>query len=555
MNKARWLWAAGTVLLASQAAAVGENVTSPDHDDHTEPPPIIRETTPSACLDGVSGGFPCKNVEMLSRITPEDAGAFAALDNWGWKDPDTGRYYALMGLNNGVGFVDITDPEAPLFLGNLPSAQPDGVPTSSGWRDLKTYQSHVFVVADGIEDHGMQVFDLTRLRGVTTPQEFEANAWYRMVGPAHNIAINEATGYAYLVGSNTCAGGLHMVDISDPAAPANGRCFTGDGYTHDAQCVIYSGPDTEHQGREICFASNEDTVSIIDVTDKNQPFMIRKVSYPDFGYVHQGWLSEDQEFFVVGDEFDELNNGINARTIVLDVRNLEAADYAGAHFSPVGSIDHNLYLKDNHVYQANYRAGLRILRANDLATGDLSEVAYFDTSPESDARAFGGAWNAYPFLDNGVLLVNDTNNGLFMLRAALPQAANQPIDGRLSGVWVTDGLEDQGINLFVGENIFGPVLYFTWFIYENGQPSWLTGSTSFEAGMDMVEVTVQRLEGLDFLSPGVDRAERTDIGTVKFHAHSCAELHVTYNLGEALGSGEMNMSSILGVEGRECGVD
>ena len=87
----------------------------------------------------------------------------------------------------------------------------------------------------------MQVFDLKQLLTidpVDMPVEFSNTAHYNGFGNSHNIVINEDTGFAYGVGTNTFSGGLHFVDISDPANPTAAGGFNGDGYTHDAQCVV-----------------------------------------------------------------------------------------------------------------------------------------------------------------------------------------------------------------------------------------------------------------------------------------------------------------------------
>ena len=45
------------------------------------------------------------------------------------------------------------------------------------WRDIKVFDDHAFIVADGAGQHGMQVFDLTKLRDVTgEPVIFEQDA-------------------------------------------------------------------------------------------------------------------------------------------------------------------------------------------------------------------------------------------------------------------------------------------------------------------------------------------------------------------------------------------
>ena len=197
-------------------------------------------------------------------------------DNWGWQDPATGRQYALVGMTDRASFVDMSDPLNPRVVGILPMPE---TANGSAWRDIKTYENHAFIVSDGAGAHGMQVFDLTRLRDVTgDPVVFEADAHYTQIASAHNIVINEDTGFAFSVGSSsggeTCGGGLHIIDVREPKNPTFAGCFSdpqtgraSTGYTHDAQCVTYSGPDADYQGREICFGANETALSIADVTD------------------------------------------------------------------------------------------------------------------------------------------------------------------------------------------------------------------------------------------------------------------------------------------------
>ena len=126
-----------------------------------------------------------------------------------------------MGRSNGTAFIDISDPTRPVYLGSLrktPGSQ------ATTWRDLKVFDNHAFVVADGAGQHGMQVFDLTRLRDVgEVPEAFLPDALYERIASAHNIAINESTGIAYALGSGyggeTCGGGLHMIGSNVPTVP------------------------------------------------------------------------------------------------------------------------------------------------------------------------------------------------------------------------------------------------------------------------------------------------------------------------------------------------
>jgi len=260
---------------------------------------------------------------------------------------------------------------------------------------------------------------------------FTADHVYRGGGfqDTHNIVINPDSHFAYLVGGNTCNGGLHMVNISSPLTPAFAGCFSADGYTHDAQCLIYNGPDQDYQGRELCFASNEDTVTVVDVTVKNNPTQLSRTGYSGSQYTHQGWLSEDQRFFLIDDELDEIFDGVNTRTMVMDFRDIDQPVFRGFHESDGASIDHNQYIVGRHTFQANYTRGLRILELGNLKEPEMKEVAFFDTYPESDGSGFPGAWNVYPFFDNGIVIVSDVNRGVFILQPNLPEVDLIFIDG------------------------------------------------------------------------------------------------------------------------------
>jgi choice-of-anchor B domain-containing protein len=290
------------------------------------------------------------------------------------------------------------------------------------WRDIKVHDDHAYIVSEARE-HGLQVFDLTRLRGLDrkqAPVTFTETAHYTAFGRAHNIAINEDSATAFVVGAREdtkeCAGGLHMVDLGDPAAPTFSGCFAADGYTHDVQCVDYAGPDTRFVGREICFASNEDTLTIVDVTAKSAPTMLSRVGYDGSAYSHQGWLTEDGRHFLMGDELDEIRFGGGTKTLIWDVEDLTAPVRYAVYTNDTTAIDHNLFVKGDRVFQSNYRSGVRILDSSDVAAGELSEVGWLDTWPEDDDTAFShGTWSNYPYFDNGLVAVHGYD-GLFLVR-------------------------------------------------------------------------------------------------------------------------------------------
>ena len=373
-----------------------------------------------SCVGGIAAGtYPCSNVDLLSFMPLSSIGGGQGNDIWGWTDPLTGNEYALMGRTTGTSFVDISDPENPVYLGNLPTAA-----SSSVWRDIKVYQDHAYIVADSAGSHGMQVFDLTQLRNVPSPPvTFSETAHYSGFGSAHNIVINEDSGYAYAVGvssgGTSCSGGLHIVNIQNPTSPSFVGCYSADGYTHDAQCVDYSGPDADYQGAELCFNANEDTITIVDVSNKGSLVEVARVGYNGSEYTHQGWLTEDQRYYLLDDELDESFNGHNTHTYIWDMLDVDNPVLIGTYSSATPNIDHNLYVKGNFVYQANYRAGLRILDLANVSAGSLTEVAYFDVYPSSNSANFNGAWSSYPYYDSGVVVLSGIEQGLFVLQPNL----------------------------------------------------------------------------------------------------------------------------------------
>lgn len=418
-----------------------------DNPTDSEPPEDTIEVPEALkCSDGISDGkYSCENIHLLAHVTVEELQA-EPLDNgralndiWGWTDPETGTDYALVGLVGGVAFVDISIPSEPEVVAKLnetASVSESNSPEldqntiahdgKSSWRDFKVYQNHLYVISDG-QPHGLQIFDLTRLRDIDdTPEMFSEDALYEEFGSAHNIAINEETGFAYVGGSDTYGGGLHIVDIRNTLEPefagfhsdsSVGRSNTG--YVHDMQCVSYEGPDTDYEGDEICMNSSETHLVIANVSDKENTTTISKTTYEGNAYAHQGWLTEDHRYFLLDDEFDE-RNGANTSTYIWDVGDLDDPQLIGVHESPLNVVDHNQFVKSDFVYQSNYTGGLRILNLDDIAEGKLEEVAHFDTFPDDNTKEFDGAWGNYPFFESGIVIVSDISNGLFILKPDLP---------------------------------------------------------------------------------------------------------------------------------------
>ena len=366
--------------------------------------PLAVVAQPIPCENGFAGAYACSNVDLLAQ--PSDVGA---TDIWGWTDPVTGVEYAIIFLAGQTTFFDLSEPTAPVLVARL---------SALAGKDARVYADHLFIVDDsGLP--GMLVFDLTRLRDVETPPvTFVHDAVYTGIDRAHNLALDPESGFAYPVslGSEICPGPLHIVDVRDPKNPTYAGCYrrprTNISF-HDAHCITYDGPDTDYAGRELCIASSgtEGVISIMDVTDKASPDLISEAPYPNAAFTHQGWLTEDSRYFLVNDEFDEGNFDLNTRTLVFDVSDLDEPEFAFEYFAETTSTDHNLFIRGDYMYQANYGAGFRMIDLAQIDDGVLTEVAFFDTSPER-----GGAWGVYPFFESGIVIVSDLSKGLFVLR-------------------------------------------------------------------------------------------------------------------------------------------
>ncbi|KAL9626332.1 MAG: hypothetical protein Q9204_007392 [Flavoplaca sp. TL-2023a] len=389
---------------------------------------------PEPCVNGKSGPYSCDRVDMLSFLSHSQLGSSTKEGNdvWGWTSPD-GREFGAVGQTDGTAFVEIDKAGAMRYVGRLPTQT-----VASPWRDMKVVNGYVYIGSEAA-DHGLQVFDMRKLLSVRgAPKTFntgrDLTAWYRGFGSSHNIVAHEEKNMVYAVGtsrSSSCKGGLFMLDVSNPANPTSPGCVSEDGYVHDAQCVVYNGPDTQYNGKEICFNYNEDTLTIVDVTNKASPRQISRTPYAGSAYTHQGWLTStsDMRFLLLDDELDELDRtGVAANnrttTYIFNITSLASPINTGYYQSPVKSIDHNQYTKDGLSYQSNYNSGLRIVDVRSVAadpTGKgFKQVGFFDCHPEDDAAGgiveFSGSWSVYPYFRSGYILLNSIERGVFALR-------------------------------------------------------------------------------------------------------------------------------------------
>lgn len=362
------------------------------------------------CEGGFADGFPCDRMTLLSSMSNADLNGTGANDVWGWTDPVTGVEYALVGERQGLAIVDLSDPTVPFLAAFMPTQT-----TASTWRDMKVYADHAYVVSEA-NGHGLQVLDLNQLRELSEfPATLEPTTWLDTFSDAHNVIIDEGSGLLYAVGTNLAGGGIVAFDLTDPVSPVLVGDYSEAGYTHDAQGVVYNGPDSDFAGKSIIFGANANKLAILDATDPSDIATVSITNY-DYSYTHQCWLTEDHKYLLLGDELDEQNQGMNTRTLVFDVQDLSDPVLIGEHFSDLTAIDHNQYVVGNLLFQANYSAGLRMLSLTDVAAGELTEIGYFDVDPTTDAAQFSGSWSTYPYFESGTVVVTSIEDGIYVVR-------------------------------------------------------------------------------------------------------------------------------------------
>ena len=374
-------------------------------------PITTKELSPSNSINDRSavGGFDSENVMLQSWLDLGDFGNPSnGSDCWGYTSP-SGREYALMGLYDKMTVVEITDPTNPVIIDSVSHS-------GSLWADIKVYQDVAYVSNEN--GGGVDVVDLSNVDNgvVTLVQRMTTNG----LSHVHNLAIDTDSGFLYLCSSDLNNGRTVAFDLSNPHYPTiAGQLNSGPSF-HDAQVVTYtSGP---YAGRQICFgAAGGSGLHIVDVTNKSNMFTVATASYGGQSYTHQCWLSEDREYLYVNDETDSI-----AETRVFNVSDI----YNPAHINSFGwganSIDHNLYVKGDRLYEANYTSGLRVF---DLSSNPANPtlIGFFDTYPANNDESYNGLWSCFPYFDSGVVLGSDIQRGLFIWKIGLPDPCDEPL--------------------------------------------------------------------------------------------------------------------------------
>lgn len=328
------------------------------------------------------------NVEYLGQIQYD----VRASDIWGYTD-SLGNEYALIGLLNGTSIVDISDPSSPIEVAFVEGPE-------SIWRDIKTWDSYAYISNE--TDSGVQIINLANLPASVDSKFYKQDD----LKTSHNLWIDEQ-GFLYVIGSNLNGGGVVFVDLNaDPWNPNSVGEYSVT-YCHD----VFVRGDTMYTAELY-----EGRFGIVNVADKSDPIVLATNPTPS-AFTHNIWPSDDGKFVFTT---DEVSGAYVAAYDISDFTDIKEVDrYRSSPGS--GVIPHNTHFKNNFLITSYYTDGVTIVDAT--KPDNLIQTGYYDTSPFPAQGFFNGCWGAYPFLNSGLLLASDIEEGLFILQPTYKRAA------------------------------------------------------------------------------------------------------------------------------------
>lgn len=295
-----------------------------------------------------------------------------------------GHEYALLGASKGLIIVEVTNPDAPHQIVQIPG--PNNL-----WKEIKTYSHYAYVTSEGGE--GVQIVDLSGLPGATL-----ANHYYTgdgeilgQLNTIHSLHIDTTKGFLYAYGSNLFNGGAVVLNLNgDPYNPTYAGKFDEFGYIHDGWVdndTLYAA----HIGAGF--------FSITDMSDKSNPVALGLQHTPN-NYTHNTWMSKDRHVIFTTDEVD---NSYLAAYDISDPTDIKFLDKIQTNPGS-NSIVHNTHILDNYAITSWYSDGVSIV---DVTQPDnLVQVGNYDVAPGFTGGGFNGCWGVYPFLPSGNIIAS-----------------------------------------------------------------------------------------------------------------------------------------------------
>lgn len=307
-----------------------------------------------------------------------------------------GREYALVGCSQGMRIVDVTNPDVPVAIAQIPG--PNNL-----WKEIKVWKNYAYVTTEATGG-GLQIVDLSGLPNTTVPYTtyFGDGTIAGTVNKIHALHIDTTAGFVHLFGatmSDGAAVGDLVLDLKpDPMNPV----YVGKwdvNYIHDG----YVNNDTLYGGH--IYAGY---FSVIDFKDKSNPVLIATTHTPG-NFTHNVWPTGDGKHMLTT---DEVSASFLASYDINDFGNIVEVD----RFQTTpgsGSIVHNTHVREGKwAVTSWYKDGVSIVDCT--RPWNLVEVARFDMFA-GVGDGFEGTWGVYPFLPSGNLVCSGIDEGLFVL--------------------------------------------------------------------------------------------------------------------------------------------
>jgi choice-of-anchor B domain-containing protein len=357
---------------------------------------------------GVQGQivYPASNIQMLGHWMDPLADSLDFFGNqrysgcYGWHNPADNKRYAILGGTSGTYIVDITQPSNPVLSDFVPGALDSCI-----WREYKTFGNYLYMGSDDDGDNRFQIVDLSSLPdSVTLVHESDT-----LIRRTHTLYIDGNKLYLGGVTYLDTASPMAVYSLQNPEAPALLRKLEQDypfvEYVHD----MFVRNDT------IYASAGFQGLFIFTLQGDSQFVLVGQYTlYPQQGYNHSSYLTEDGKYLVFT---DEVPDGLPFK--VIDVSNFSNISLVQLENTSFGATPHNPYIKGNHMYMAAYQDGLHVYQIT--PNGNMQLSGYFDSYWQNNLTGgfgdlpFAGCWGAYPFPDNNWVVLGDMQNGLFIL--------------------------------------------------------------------------------------------------------------------------------------------
>jgi choice-of-anchor B domain-containing protein len=302
-----------------------------------------------------------------------------------------GREYALFGASKGMIVVDVTDPDNPQQIVQIPNVD-------DLWKEIKVYKHYAYVTTEG--GGGLQIVDLSPLPSASLPHHnYTGDGTIAgLLDNIHALHVDTAKGFVYLYGANIftptgniISGALALDLNTDPYNPLYAGAYTSGGYVHDG----YVNNDT-------LFASHiySGKMTMVNMANKNNPVVLGTVTTPH-SFTHNTWLTDDHKTVLTTDEVD--GSFLTAYDVSdpTDIRELDRIQATPGS----GSVVHNTHILNDFAVTSWYKDGVSIVDAH--RPGNLVQVGLYDTYPTGTGGGFEGCWGVYPFLPSGTIVASN----------------------------------------------------------------------------------------------------------------------------------------------------